>query len=91
VMAPDLAVEVLSPGNTRGEMARKRIEYFHSQVKLLWIVDCVDRSVAVYTSPNAVRVVTEEETLDGGEVLPDFSCPVAELFADLDLRSDVID
>lgn len=83
-IAPDLVVEVLSPGNTKGEMSRKRIEYFHSQVRLVWMVDCVDRSVAVYTSPNAVRVLTADETIDGGDVLPGFSSPVAEFFSDLD-------
>jgi Uma2 family endonuclease len=87
-IAPDLVVEVLSPGNTKGEMSRKRIEYFHSQVRLVWIVDCVDRSVAVYTSPNAVRVFTSDETIDGGDVLPGFSHPVAEFFADLDLGDE---
>lgn len=84
-LAPDLAVEVLSPANTKGEMSRKRIEYFHSGVRLVWIVDCVNRSVAVYTSTSAVRVLSEEETIDGGEVLPGFTNPVAGFFADLDI------
>ncbi len=83
-LAPDLAVEVLSPGNTKGEMSRKRIEYFHSGVRLVWMVDCVDRSVAVYTSPSEVRVLTADDTLDGGNVLPGFTSPIADLFADLD-------
>jgi Uma2 family endonuclease len=87
-MPPDLAVDVLSPGNTKGEMSRKRIEYFHSGVRLVWMVDCVERSVAVYTSPNSVRILTEEETIDGGDVLPGFSHPVAEFFADLDLGNE---
>ncbi len=83
-LAPDLAVEVLSPSNTKAEMSRKRIEYFHSGVQLVWIVDCVDRSVAVYTSPDSVRVLTEEQTINGGTVLPGFEANVADFFADLD-------
>jgi len=83
-LAPDLAVDVLSPSNTKAEMSRKRIKYFHSGVQSVWIVDCVDRSVAVYTSPDAVRVLTEEQTINGGEVLPEFSCLVGDFFADLD-------
>ena len=82
--APDLAVEVLSPGNTKAEMSRKRIEYFHSGVKLVWIVDCHDRSVAVYTSPSSVTELKETQTIDGGEVLPGFTAPVADFFSDLD-------
>ncbi len=84
-IAPDLVVEVLSPGNTRAEMSRKRVEYFHSGTRLIWMVDCVDRSVAVYTSPSAVRVFGEEDLIDGGPVLPEFSHPVGEFFFDLDL------
>lgn len=86
--SPDLVVEVLSPGNTKAEMSRKRVEYFHSGTRLVWMVDCVNRSVAVYTSPSAVRILNEEAIIDGGEVLPEFSSPVADFFADLDLGCD---
>lgn len=83
-IAPDLVIAVLSPGNTKAEMSRKRIEYFHSGVKLVWIVDCEDRSVAVYTSPSTVTELKESQTIDGGEILPGFTSPVADFFADLD-------
>ena len=83
-LAPDLVVEVLSPGNTKAEMSRKRIEYFHSGVRLVWIVDCDDRSVAVYTSPNAFLVLGEDATIDGGDVLPGFTSTVADFFSDLE-------
>lgn len=82
--SPDLVIEVLSPGNTKAEMSRKRVEYFHSGTRLVWMVDCVNRSVAVYTSPSAVSILNEDDTIDGGEVLPEFSSPVADFFADLD-------
>ena len=88
-LSPDLVVEVLSPGNTKAEMSRKRIEYFHSGTRLIWIVDCPNRSIAVYTSPSAVSVLNEDDTIDGGEVLPGFSHSVAEFFADLDFGNDV--
>lgn len=84
-IAPDLVVEVLSPGNTKAEISRKRLEFFHSGTRLIWMVDCVNRSVAVYTSPSAVCVLNEEATIDGGEVLSEFSCPVADFFADLNI------
>jgi Uma2 family endonuclease len=84
-IAPDLVVEVLSPGNTKAEMSRKRVEYFHSGTRLVWMVDCTDRSVAVYTSPSAVRVFGEEDMIDGGDVLPEFSQAVADFFVDLDM------
>lgn len=84
-ISPDLAVEVLSPGNTPAEMSRKRIEYFNSGVRLVWIVDCHLRTVRVYTSPSAFVVFDETSTIDGSEVLPEFTNPVAEFFAELDV------
>jgi len=84
-IVPNLVVEVLSPGNTRAEMARKRLEYFLSGVELVWIVDCVNRSVAVYSSQSDWRVLGETDTIDAGTVLAGFSSPVAEFFTDLDI------
>jgi Uma2 family endonuclease len=82
---PNLAVEVLSPGNTREEMDEKLRDYFASGATLVWLVDPADRTVLVFTSPDraAARRLTAADTLDGGTVLPGFSTPVAALFADL--------
>jgi Uma2 family endonuclease len=82
-LSPNLVVEVLSPSNTQAEMSRKRIEYFHSGVQLVWIVDCASRSVAVYTSPSSVTELGDAQSIDGGMVLPDFTSPIADFFADL--------
>jgi Uma2 family endonuclease len=80
-VVPNLAVEVLSEGNTRGEMERKRKEYFLAGVELLWVVDPERRTVAVYTAPDVVTTLREEETLEGGSVLPGFTLPLKQLFA----------
>ncbi len=84
-LAPDLAIEVLSEGNTRGEMQRKRREYFLSGVELVWMVDPKRRIVTVYTAgaPDEGVVFTEADTLDGGKVLPGLSLPVRRIFARL--------
>lgn len=84
-LAPNLVVEVLSPGNTKAEMARKRLEYFHSGVQIVWIVDCTNRSVAIYTSTSNVKVVSEEESINGGDAIPGFTSTVADFFVDLDI------
>lgn len=78
---PNLAVEVLSKGNTRREMARKLKEYFLAGVLLVWFVDARQRTVTVYTAPDQAVVLTEEDTLDGGDVLPGFKLPLRKLFA----------
>lgn len=84
-LAPNLVVEVLCPGNTAAEMARKRLEYFHAGVEVVWIVDCVNRSVAVFTSPAQVAVLGEHDTIECPAQLPGFDSPVAQFFADLDI------
>jgi Uma2 family endonuclease len=64
-------------------MERKRKEYFFAGVELVWEVDPYQRTVSVYTAPDTVTILTERDTLDGGEVLPGFSLRLANLFARL--------
>ena len=84
VIAPNLAVEVLSAGNTKKEMTRKRKEYFESGVNAVWMVDPKTRTVAVYSNPDEWVVLTENDVISGGTVLPDFSLEVRKLFGELD-------
>ncbi len=84
LIAPELVVEVLSPGNTRAEMARKRREYFQAGGRLVWMVDPLRRSVAVFTTPTQYVVLLDNQTLDGGIVLSGLSISLAELFSVLD-------
>jgi Uma2 family endonuclease len=81
---PDLCVEILSPSNTRAEMARKRREYFASGCQLVWEIDPRARTADVYTDPNAVTHFDETGTLDGGPALPGFRLPLRDLFAEYD-------
>ncbi len=83
-LAPDLAIEVLSEGNTPREMARKVNEYFASGCRLVWLVDPRKRTIAVYTSPAKPITLTERQTLTGGDVLPGFRLPVRKLFGLID-------
>jgi Uma2 family endonuclease len=79
-LAPDLAVEVLSPSNTKGEMEKKLGEYFTHAVRLVWMVDPRKKQVAVHTAPEDPVILTERDTLDGGEVLPGFTLSLKTLF-----------
>ena len=83
-LAPDLTVEVLSVSNTGAEMKKKREDYFAVGVRLAWEVDPDTRTVNVYTSPDQVTVLHASDTLDGGAVLPGFTLPLRDLFAELD-------
>jgi Uma2 family endonuclease len=78
---PDLAVEVLSPGNTRKEMRIKLKEYFGGGVKLVWIIDPKTLTAEASTGPDAKTAIPADGTLDGGDVLPGFRLPLATLFA----------
>lgn len=79
-LAPDLAVEVISRTNTRGEMFAKRKDYFFAGVRLVWLVNHRTRTVEVYTGVDQATTLTDADTLTGGDVLPGFSLPLAELF-----------
>jgi Uma2 family endonuclease len=78
---PDLAVEILSPSNTRKEMQIKLKEYFLGGVKLVWIINPETRTAEVYTAPDKVTAIPADGTLDGGDVLPGFTLPLTTLFA----------
>jgi Uma2 family endonuclease len=80
-LVPDLAVEKLSPSNTEAEMDAKLKEYFRRGVKLVCYVDPEDRAVSVFTSPKKPTLLTEDDTLTGGKVLPGFELPIKKWFA----------
>lgn len=81
---PDLAVEVLSRKNTKAEIDRKLHEYFRAGTRLAWVVDPRKRTVRVYTAPDQSHLLTEDQTLDGSDVLPGLSLALRELFAQLE-------
>ena len=79
-LAPDLAVEILSPSNTMSEMHDKVIDYLDAGTRFVWVVDPDSRTITVYRSRDAIRLLTLEDELDGADVLPGFRCKVSELF-----------
>ncbi len=80
-LAPDLAIEVLSPRNTRAGIALKVEIYLAAGVRLVWVVDPEARTVAVHAPGRAPRVLGVGEVLDGEDVLPGYRLPLAELLA----------
>lgn len=80
-LAPDLAVEVISPSNTAREISDKVMMYLDAGSTLVWVVEPVRRIVTVYRSDRTARILSDSDTLDGGDVLPGFSLPVADIFA----------
>jgi Uma2 family endonuclease len=78
-LAPDLAVEVLSEGNTKAEMVRKVREYFEARVRLVWLIDPKKRTARVFSVPERSILIRADQTLDGGDVLPGLVIPLSEL------------
>jgi Uma2 family endonuclease len=80
-LVPDLAVEVLSEGNTPREMQLKLREYFSAGVRLVWFIEPATQSATVYTSRTKKTLLGPADALQGGTVLPGFRLPLASLFA----------
>lgn len=80
ILIPDLAVEILSPSNTKREMARKRGEYFSAGTRLVWEVEPDTKTVRVYTDADTFTTVDESGTLSGGDVMPGFTLSVRKWF-----------
>ena len=82
--APDLAVEVLSPGNTVEEIDDKLTEYFENGSRLVWVINPTQHYVLVYRSAQEPdRLLKGKDSLDGEEVIPGFTLAIADLFQKL--------
>jgi Uma2 family endonuclease len=79
--APDLAVEVVSSGNTDAEVNRKLREYFDAGVRRVWYVYPERQEVLVYRGADDVRKLTTNDSLDGEDVLPGFTLSIREWFS----------
>jgi Uma2 family endonuclease len=80
---PDLAVEVVSPGDTVKEIDDKVRAWLDAGAMMVWVVSPSWRTVTVYRSANRIALLTENEELSGEEVVAGFRCRVAEIFANL--------
>jgi len=79
--APDLAVEVVSPGDTIREIDEKAKAWLAAGASLVWVVNPAWRNVTVYRSPTDIKTLSEDAELTGEDVVPGFRCRVADIFA----------
>jgi Uma2 family endonuclease len=87
-VVPELAIEVMSPYDLAEESLQKTREYFQAGVRLVWVVYPEQRLVYVYDSPTQIRVLTTDDTLDGGTVLPEFQLRLDRFFDPIEPASD---
>ena len=78
---PDIAVEVVSPNDRASDVAAKLQEWLRAGCATVWVVDPENRLVTVHRNRTESAVLTASDTLTGGDVLPEFSMPIAEIFA----------
>jgi Uma2 family endonuclease len=78
-LAPDLAVEVISEGNTKSEMARKVREYFDAGVRFVWLIEPRRRTARVFSAIGKSAILRADQALDGGAVLPGFVIRLSDL------------
>ena len=79
--APDLAVEIMSPGDSVVGAGRKAGDWLAAGALAVWVVDPKKRTVTVYGGAGEAAVLHEHDELGGGEVVPGFGCQVSEIFA----------
>ena len=77
---PDLAIEVISPSDVHSRVTQKALDYLNAGTYLVWVLDAVSKTVTVYRSETDIETLTREATLTGEEVVPGFTCSVAQLF-----------
>ena len=77
---PDLAVEVLSPGDTLREVDEKAKMWLAAGTRMVWVVNPAWRIVTVYRASAGVKTITEDGELEGEDVIPGFRCRVRDLF-----------
>lgn len=79
-VAPDLAVEVVSPTDIQYRVVEKAFAYLNAGTRLVWIIEPVGKTVTVYRSQTDIKMLTREDTLTGEDIVEGFSCQVAQLF-----------
>src|SRR2546430_1980150 len=80
-LAPDLVVEILSPGDRPGEVLAKVADWLSAGTKLVWVIDPERRLARVYRSDGTETLVGADGALDGEDVLPGFACRLVTIFA----------
>lgn len=78
-LAPDLAVEVVSPSDRHGDVLEKVGEYLDAGTRLVWVINPERRTAAAYRSDTDVRVISESDVLEGEDVVPGFACPLKDV------------
>src|SRR5215470_815608 len=78
--APDLAVEVVSPSESKSAVRSKTLQWLGFGCKQVWIVDLKHETVTIHRSPENAMTLSKDETLEAPDLLPGLRIPIAEIF-----------
>jgi Uma2 family endonuclease len=78
--APDLAVEVISPGDSYAEVEENVADWLNAGTRMVMVINPRTRWVTVYRTGNSAQVYKEDDMLDAGDVVPGWTIPVREIF-----------
>jgi Uma2 family endonuclease len=79
-LAPDLAIEVTSPGDTVHELDDKVEEYLAAGVRMVWVINSERRTAKVYLPNGVIQTIREDQELTGNDVVPGFRCRLTDIF-----------
>ena len=79
-IAPDLAVEVVSPSDSASDLQEKIGEYLTAGTRLVWVIYPATRTVVIHRADGTIEERRLGQMLEGEDVVPGFACPVADLF-----------
>ena len=79
-LAPDLAVEVVSPNDRAGEVQAKVSDWLNAGSRLVWVIDPIRECAVVYRDDGSIDLLADQDALSGEAVLPEFSCPLDDIW-----------
>ena len=82
---PDLAIEIVSPNDRHSEVEEKVEMWLRYGVRMVVTLNPQTRTATVYRSLDSIRMIRVEGRLEGGDVVPGWVLPLAELFESLSL------
>jgi Uma2 family endonuclease len=80
MLVPDIAIEVVAPDEDLDELDKKANFYLSNGVRLVWVINPWRNEVATYTPDGQKTLLSDGNTLTGGDVIPGFEMPVAKIF-----------
>jgi len=77
---PDLAVEVISPNDAYTEVEEKALDWLRAGTLMVIVIDPKKRTATIYRDLDDICILTQDQTIDGGDVVPGWSLALTDLF-----------